>query len=610
MEPEQKGTEKDLASALQRAAEAALNAPALPSSSHNLPAKVSPKRADLMKTSSLYSGGGTGPLAVQHAVGHGSRSIDQDAYPDVLHALKSVELSGGYRTGAQERQLSSESYYHGKRGSVSTTPRTSGHWQQYRMSSDETLRRPSNRASCDIPRIDVVRPSQQDPMAMERMSYEHAGPPTIIRDADGQEYLVQPVRESLDVDRNSHGADVRRCRDLSFHDNERSARQTPNRKSSDDLYSPFGGPIVCDDVSAPSHMEERLHVSENAVLFEPPEQTRDTSGTLSGGSAGTVGAMYFSSLRNSCPVNIEVRSSFLNPLESGSLPSSLPDESTMLSRHASGQGGQESWEIDFHELQFGPRIGRGAYGEVFRGLYRETEVAIKLFLEQDLSQKVIDGFKREVAILRTLRHPNILQFMGACTTPPNLCIVSEFEPNGSLFKLLHRSEASLRQEQKVQMALDTAIGMHYLHTSKPPIIHGDLKSANLLLNHDFRVKVCDFGLSRVKLSAKLSVGSKLGTPEWTAPEVLQSSVSNEASDVYSFGVVLWEIWTGKIPWEELNPTQVIITVGFHNERLPIPDDIDDWVRDLIQDCFKRADQRPSFQEIILRLRTARSMLDD
>ena len=197
----------------------------------------------------------------------------------------------------------------------------------------------------------------------------------------------------------------------------------------------------------------------------------------------------------------------------------------------------------------GQGIGRGAYGEVFKGVYRETEVAIKLFVDQDVSDKVLEAFRKEVDILKKLRHPNILHFMGYCTVPPHMCIVTEYEHNGSLFKLLHRTKIRLDNSQKLKIALDTAIGMHYLHTSKPPIVHGDLKSPNLLLGDNLNVKICDFGLSRFRMATKLSAGSKLGTPEWTAPEVLQSSRNSEAGDVYSYGVVLWELFTGQIPWE-------------------------------------------------------------
>ena len=193
--------------------------------------------------------------------------------------------------------------------------------------------------------------------------------------------------------------------------------------------------------------------------------------------------------------------------------------------------------------------------------------------------------------------------MGACTVPPNLCIVSEFVTKGSLFKFLHRTESfNPSMELKLRMALDVARGVHYLHTCKPPIIHGDLKSPNLLLDRNYVVKVCDFGLSRVKIAAKLSVVSDMGTPEWTAPEVLQSNPSSEASDVYSFGVVLWELMTMKVPWADKNPMQVVLTVGFHKERLEIPNDAPDRIKRIIDKCFSAPEERPTFSEILSALK--------
>ncbi len=200
--------------------------------------------------------------------------------------------------------------------------------------------------------------------------------------------------------------------------------------------------------------------------------------------------------------------------------------------------------------------------------------------------------------------------MGYCTVPPHMCIVTEYEKNGSLFKLLHRTKAQLDEGQKLNIALEIAIGMHYLHTSKPPIIHGDLKSPNLLLGNRLHVKICDFGLSRFRMASKLSAGSKLGTPEWTAPEVLQSSTNSEAGDVYSYGVVLWEIFTGKIPWEDVSAMQVVLMVGFHNSRLAIPEDVPPWAAEIIECCFDQADKRPSFAEIISKLRDVKTKLVD
>jgi sterile alpha motif and leucine zipper-containing kinase AZK len=264
---------------------------------------------------------------------------------------------------------------------------------------------------------------------------------------------------------------------------------------------------------------------------------------------------------------------------------------------------ESSWSVDIKDVKLGPRIGIGAFGEVYRGIWRHTDVAVKLLLDQALPDKTIESLEKEISIMKKLRHPNILQFMGACTHPPHLCIVTEYMNKGSLFKLLHRTpEWQPTYCDKLQIAIDIARGMHYLHSSKPPIIHGDLKSANILLNSNGAVKVCDFGLARVKHSSKLSTDSKMGTPEWTAPEILQSNPINEASDVYSFGVVLWELITEEVPWNDRTPMQVILAVGYHKERLVIPSDASKTMQALLQKCFGEPNERPSFEHIIQILR--------
>ena len=97
----------------------------------------------------------------------------------------------------------------------------------------------------------------------------------------------------------------------------------------------------------------------------------------------------------------------------------------------------------------------------------------------------------------------------------------------------------LDERRRLSMAYDVAKGMNYLHKRNPPIVHRDLKSPNLLVDKKYTVKVCDFGLSRLKANTFLSSKSAAGTPEWMAPEVLRDEPSNEKSDVYSFGVILW-----------------------------------------------------------------------
>ncbi|KAI9098949.1 hypothetical protein K1719_024716 [Acacia pycnantha] len=266
-------------------------------------------------------------------------------------------------------------------------------------------------------------------------------------------------------------------------------------------------------------------------------------------------------------------------------------------------------EIPWEDLIIGERIGLGSYGEVFRADWNGTEVAVKKFLDQDFSGAALAEFKREVRIMRRLRHPNIVLFMGAVTRPPNLSIISEFLPRGSLYKILHRPNCQIDEKRRIKMALDVARGMNCLHTSMPTIVHRDLKSPNLLVDNNWNVKVCDFGLSRLKHSTFLSSKSTAGTPEWMAPEVLRNEPSNEKCDVYSFGVILWELATLRLPWSGMNPMQVVGAVGFQNRRLEIPKEIDPVVARIIWECWQQdPNLRPSFAQLTVVLKSLQRLV--
>ncbi|KAK1279768.1 Serine/threonine-protein kinase EDR1 [Acorus gramineus] len=269
------------------------------------------------------------------------------------------------------------------------------------------------------------------------------------------------------------------------------------------------------------------------------------------------------------------------------------------------------WEIQWEEITMGERIGLGSYGEVYRGdwhgtevcgilgMSRSKEVAIKKFLDQDISGDALEEFRSEVRIMKRLRHPNVVLFMGAVTRAPNLSIVTEFLPRGSLFRLIHRPNNQLDERKRLRMALDVARGMNYLHNCTPTIVHRDLKTPNLLVDRNWVVKVCDFGLSRMKQSTFLSSRSFAGTAEWMAPEVLKNEPSDEKCDVYSFGVILWELSTLQQPWDGLNAMQVVGAVGYQERRLDIPEDMDPVIAGVITKCWQTNPKlRPSFSEIL------------
>ncbi|XP_073148452.1 probable serine/threonine-protein kinase SIS8 isoform X2 [Henckelia pumila] len=260
-------------------------------------------------------------------------------------------------------------------------------------------------------------------------------------------------------------------------------------------------------------------------------------------------------------------------------------------------------EIPWEDITLGERIGLGSYGEVYRGDWHGTEVAVKRFLDQDKIGESLEEFKSEVLLMKRLRHPNVVLFMGAVTRPPNLSIVTEFLPRGSLYRLIHRPNNQLDERRRLRMALDTARGLNYLHTCTPLIVHRDLKSPNLLVDKNWVVKVCDFGLSRMKHNTYLSSRSTAGTAEWMAPEILRNEPSNEKCDVYSFGVILWELFTLQQPWGGMNPMQVVGAVGFQHRRLEIPDNMDPVVADIIRKCWQTDPKlRPSFTEIMALLK--------
>ncbi|OVA01844.1 Protein kinase domain [Macleaya cordata] len=244
-------------------------------------------------------------------------------------------------------------------------------------------------------------------------------------------------------------------------------------------------------------------------------------------------------------------------------------------------------EISWDELNMKERVGAGSFGTVHRAEWHGSDVAVKVLTTQDFHDDQLKEFLREVAIMKRVRHPNVVLFMGAVTKRPHLSIVTEYLPRGSLFRLIHRASVGeiLDKRRRLRIALDVIRGVNYLHCLSPPIVQWDLKSPNLLVDKNWTVKVCDFGLSRFKANTFLSSKSVAGTPEWMAPEFLRGEPSNEKSDVYSFGVILWELVTLKQPWSGLGPAQVVGAVAFQNRRLAIPQNTCPLLASLMESCW-------------------------
>ncbi|PON49961.1 Mitogen-activated protein kinase kinase kinase [Parasponia andersonii] len=181
------------------------------------------------------------------------------------------------------------------------------------------------------------------------------------------------------------------------------------------------------------------------------------------------------------------------------------------------------WEIDTRLLKVENKVGSGSYGDLYRGTYCSQEVAVKVLKLERINAEILRDFSQEVYIMRKIRHKNVVQFIGACTRHPNLCIVTEFMSRGSLYDFLHKHKAVFKLPFLLKVAIDVSKGMNYLHQNN--IIHRDLKTANLLMDENEVVKVADFGVARVQAQSGVMT-AETGTYRWMAPEGLRPTIPN------------------------------------------------------------------------------------
>ncbi|GJP86947.1 hypothetical protein CLOP_g16908 [Closterium sp. NIES-67] len=212
-------------------------------------------------------------------------------------------------------------------------------------------------------------------------------------------------------------------------------------------------------------------------------------------------------------------------------------------------------------------IGSGGFGRVYCGRLAGAGVAVKV-LEAGSSQGDRE-FQAEVELLSRLRSPHLVHLLGYCIAEGNRVLVYNLMANGSLSDLLHdnssdgtfssrfgREPPQLEWQQRMQIALDAARGLMFLHhAANPPVIHRDFKSSNVLVDQDFHARIADFGLARDGPSGeKRWVSTRvLGTTGYLSPEYVTTGRLTAKSDVYSFGIVLLELLTGLVPIDHDRP---------------------------------------------------------
>ncbi|CAN1154558.1 Serine/threonine/tyrosine-protein kinase HT1 [Linum perenne] len=263
--------------------------------------------------------------------------------------------------------------------------------------------------------------------------------------------------------------------------------------------------------------------------------------------------------------------------------------------------GEQGWSADMSQLFIGNKFASGRHSRIYRGIYKQRDVAIKLISQpqedEDLASYLEQQFSSEVSFLFRLTHPNIITFVAACKKPPVFCIITEYLAGGSLKKYLHHQQPySLPLSLVLKLALDIAHGMQYLHSQG--ILHRDLKSENLLLDQDMSVKVADFGISCLESQCGSAKGFT-GTYRWMAPEMIKEKHHTKKVDVYSFGIVLWELLTALTPFDNMTPEQAAFAVCQKNARPPLPVSCPRAFSQLIKRCWSSNPvKRPHFDEIV------------
>ncbi len=285
--------------------------------------------------------------------------------------------------------------------------------------------------------------------------------------------------------------------------------------------------------------------------------------------------------------------------------------------------------LEFDDLDFGEEIGAGAFSWVYAGKWKNREVAIKKLSFEALEvEDFLIMFKKEVALLAILNHPNVVDFVGVVTFP-SYYMVTGYMHEGALDEILHDMDTPMPWARRVSLLCDVARGMNYLHTRVPRVIHRDLKCGNVLVNKDWVAAVTDFGLSvtkqgrmdpadlkfayNIRMSLENSISgrhqsyvkplqSPVGTFPYIAPELLETKPYNEMVDVYSFSMVLWHVLTRQPPWAGLTNSVFNAKELTETYRPPIPAWCPEPYKNLIEACWEaNAYKRPTFQAILVTL---------
>ncbi|XP_057313315.1 integrin-linked protein kinase-like [Hydractinia symbiolongicarpus] len=254
--------------------------------------------------------------------------------------------------------------------------------------------------------------------------------------------------------------------------------------------------------------------------------------------------------------------------------------------------------IDIGDIHLMERISESSNGELFKGVWNNVPVVAKKLKVHGFHKRLQLHFNEEYPRLRIFSHPNILPVINAVTKQPNLMVISQFMPYGSLYNILHEGTGIVvDQVQAIKFALDIAKGMAYFHSLEPLIQRFNLTSFHVVIDEDLTARI---SMQDVRYS--FQDHTKIFRPNWMSPEVLRSnpaSVDQRSADMWSFAIIMWELATREVPYISLSAMECGMKIATEGCRPPMQPGMPQQLNKLITLCWN-ADptKRPRFDQIV------------
>ncbi|XP_076061926.1 integrin linked kinase isoform X2 [Oratosquilla oratoria] len=254
--------------------------------------------------------------------------------------------------------------------------------------------------------------------------------------------------------------------------------------------------------------------------------------------------------------------------------------------------------INIDELALHTKMTTSPSGELWRGKWQGNEIVAKILTLRECTTRICRDFNDEFPRLRIFSHPNVLPVVGCSNSPPNLVVINQYLPHGSLFNLLHQETSIVVDTaQALKFALDIARGMAFLHSLDRLVPNLYLSSKHVMIDEDLTARI---SMADAKFSFQEK--GKVYSPQWFAPEALTKKPKDlnvKASDMWSFAVTLWEMATREVPFADLSPMEAGMKIATEALRVSVPPGISPHISKLIRICMNEdPGKRPSFDMIL------------